>query len=255
MMLFDIDVMSTSQDPLPDQLDDGISLVKVPSGTLRILEDLSPGDEGEETEDAVGRFVWPTALPLLRHLSQQQEAEGKPLVVIELGSGCGVLGMGLAASSTIKHVLLTDHDSDWLQKNMDLNRPTISCPMEVARLDWRSQGDIAAVQDRTQDLLAYYSAELWIVASDVVYNHETHQVLAESLQALCTQHGARITIGFPDRDNDDEEHFLSVLRKVFFTPSISASVLPREYKPTPRKGKEKHRLDLRIIDFKSPNST
>ena len=120
-----------------ETIDDGsISLVKIPNTgiTLRIVEDLASceendgnlveddGDEedDEDVEDAVGRFMWPTALPLLRHITQEWDKEQDddeeedngdetttngsniviPNLIVELGSGCGVLGMGLTAAAS-----------------------------------------------------------------------------------------------------------------------------------------------------------
>ena len=53
------------------------------------------------TADGTGLKVWPTSVPLLSHLQQlisKRLPMERPLRVLELGSGCGLLGMGLAAT-------------------------------------------------------------------------------------------------------------------------------------------------------------
>lgn len=248
---------------------DNTSLVKTPTITLRILEDLSPDEEDEDVEEAVGRFVWPTAMPLLRHmLSQQQPLKGSSVLVIELGAGCGVLGMGLAAQddNVFSHVIVTDHDSDWLQKNVALNETALreakAAKVEVGRLDWGNPEDIAAIENRIQELLFQlnenknsddgHATSLMLVASDVLYNHHSHKALAALLWQLSSsafelhQQPTRIIIGFPDRDND-EQSFLPFARAFFgdtFPSSQPILTVNKRKTNKPRK-----QMDLRVIDF------
>jgi len=230
------------------------SLVEIsPTITLRILEDLSSDEEeDEDVEDSVGRFIWPTSIPLLRQilasfqqptLSSLKTAKKSVTIVVELGAGCGVLGMGLAAvqaqqlqaaqrqqpkdkedgrdspgrtpeeSCTLMHVLLTDHDDEWLQRNLALNKTlliqqqakTAAINVEVARLDWKNTQDIVAIKNRILEFLLLQiqlaksnlndslensdgvpsgSVHLMIIGSDILYNHESHKALAFTLWQL-----------------------------------------------------------------------
>ena len=112
------------------------TFVETPAVVLKILEDVSSSDEEEENglEDSIGRFIWPTSAPMLRHMLLSDDIttpknyleKTSSVIIVELGAGCGVLGMGLAAATTNNHVILTDHDSDWLQRNLALNEPPLS---------------------------------------------------------------------------------------------------------------------------------
>lgn len=123
-----------------DDMSTMIYCVETPFLTLRILEDLSSDDhdddddndndndnEDGQLEKSIGRFVWPTALPLLRYLLTETTSttsttttasssndndnnnnsgsgninfqSSSSFLIIELGAGCGVLGMGLAAAA------------------------------------------------------------------------------------------------------------------------------------------------------------
>lgn len=260
----------------------GITIVKTPTVALKIIEDVSSDDEEDEVEDNVGRFVWPTAVPMLRHMMSSKIIHDGPSLFVELGAGCGVLGMGLAAAASVAaeetsdpgrngsnnqspnqklHIILTDHDDEWLQRNVALNKTLLSetspaaATMEVTRLDWRNPHDIEAVQHMIQQRLSSMMSdnddcnnkqELVIVASDVLYNHETHKDLAYTLHELtkAAQQSTRIIIGFPDRD-DDEEHFRPFARDLFGEVFVPSKPMVDDRKLD--KGGKK--MDLRVIDF------
>eukprot|EP00977_Amphora_coffeiformis_P020828 scaffold8579_cov153-Amphora_coffeaeformis.AAC.3 len=295
-----------------------ICRVETPFVTLRILEDLSSDDhpdeqqDGEDNEDdnddddddegledSIGRFVWPTAVPLLRHMLQSSSSsssssdtgithgwwQSSSLLMVELGAGCGVLGMGMAAAvaanhhcfETVSHhqhqhhILLTDHDSDWLERNVALNREAIvmkrdtalsGVTMSVDRLDWKNPRDIEAMQARVRD---YYCCSpfggptkgVLLVGSDILYNHASHRALAHTLyqlsQVAITAGTCRIILGFPDR-NDDEAHFMPIAREFFGEDTIRPSqpiptTTPKNNNNRQRKGKKSPSMDLRVIDF------
>lgn len=211
----------------------------------------------EETEHNVGRFVWPTAVLMLEHIISSEICHNASLI-IELGAGCGVLGMGLAhalsvvtPSSQKFHVILTDHDEEWLIRNVTLNKTEIGqLPIEVTRLDWTNRNDVEVVQHMIQQRLSSLVSDskseqqLMIVASDVLYNHKTHEALVYTLHQLSkvSKH-TRINIGFlDDRTGDDESSFSTHARELFgdaFKPSKPIVV-------DTRKGRK---VELRVIDF------
>ena len=208
----------------------------------------------EETEHNVGRFVWPTAVLMLKHIISSNICLDVSLI-IELGAGCGVLGMGLAHALSVSSqdvpIILTDHDEEWLQRNVTLNKTEIGqLPIEVTRLDWRNRNDIKVVQHMIQQRLSLVSdnkseQQLMIVASDVLYNHYTHEALVYTLYQLSqvrSKHSTRIIIGFLDDRGGDEASFSTHARQLFgdaFKPSKPIVV-------DTRNGRKK---ELRVIDF------
>ena len=61
--------------------------------------------------DGTGLKVWPTSMPLLFHLQRlisERFTSERPLRILELGSGCGLLGLGLAATCSPCDIVLTD---------------------------------------------------------------------------------------------------------------------------------------------------
>ena len=255
----------------PDSCTASTTTVETPAITLQILEDLSLDDssssqEGQENvEESVGRFVWPTARPLLRHLANINIHQST-VVVVELGAGCGVLGMGLAAAAKafpkLQRVIVTDHDLDWLQRNVALNERALqqanaSSVVEALRLDWKNPRDIATIQSRVEELLRPFSnlassesvPLVTIVGSDILYNHKSHKALASTLRLLSSEQSTRIILGYPDRD-DDEQSFLPFARDLFGDTFPSSKPLPIISTPSRTdKPRRKRQMDLRIIDF------
>ena len=308
----------TSSSSDDDENDNDICIVKVtPTISLRILEDLSSSpdnsdadddvhddelatedDRGktdynvdDKVEDSVGRFIWPTAVPLLRHIihaSDDNQTTISSRLIVELGAGCGVLGMGLLAASRQEqeqrhqdevdasinresHVILTDHDSEWLERNVALNATSLlqdddvtnSSRLDVARLDWRKQQDIKSMRNRIQTKLSTMgtsNTELWIVGSDILYNHDSHQSLASTIYQISQftmndgdHHRCRIIIGFPDRNND-EANFLPIARSVFgdddkFPSSKPLNMINYNNENSSGIRRKKKSMDLRIIDY------
>jgi predicted nicotinamide N-methyase len=213
---------------------------------LRIIEDLQDNDE--DVEKNVGRFVWPTALPMMKHIREDiLPSNTEDTIIVELGAGCGLLGMGLAATRKFHQVIITDHDDVWLRRNLDLNASILGAEVTAMRLDWDDVSEVQAVSDMIgKTCSAIHDPKLLIVASDVLYNHSSHQKLVHTLRKL-SLHGVptRILIGFlNDRDND-EKLFLSVARVVYGDtfPSSRSIFVERE-------GKNRSRpMTLHLIDF------
>lgn len=215
--------------------------------TLQVLEDLR--DEDDDVEERVGRFIWPTAVPMMTHLLREMTTLSSSTIVVELGAGCGVLSMGLAATCRHFHkIISTDHDILWLERNLALNSMLLGEELMIRRLDWGHVAEIEAIRSMVADAChSIDSPNLLIVASDVLYNHKSHQKLASSLHRLSSidKIPTRIIMGFlSDRDND-EESFLLTARQLFgdgFPKSKSIFV--------ERKGKSKTKeMEMHVIDF------
>ena len=212
---------------------------------LRFLEDLN--DDGSDVEDNVGRFIWPTAMPMMKHIRETiLPSCAKNIILIELGAGCGLLGMGIAATHKFHKVIITDHDALWLHRNLDLNADVLGEEVMAVRLDWGNISELDNVSTMVQEACnSVDGPNVMILASDVLYNHNSHNKLAYALRKL-TSHNAptRILIGFlNDRDND-EASFLSVARKTLCDAVTHSKAVSVE-----RKGENGTKfIELHIID-------
>ena len=168
---------------------------------------------GVRLGDATGTTLWPSALPLLLHLQgllpqvEQTLGLNRPVRVLEVGAGCGLLGIGLAASCGA-HVTLTDADVpldeggttlDWLTQNIELNRELIAASggrAEPARLVWGDAADTAALEEPGGFDL--------VVGSDVLHLSEWHDELLSSVRALAgtTAEARRHVAPHPPRESD-----------------------------------------------------
>jgi predicted nicotinamide N-methyase len=172
--------------------------------------------------DMTGRLVWPTAAPLLERVKREYASSiddetcksrvGR-IPVLELGSGCGLLGMGLAATGCFDVTLTdnTDQSVDWLKGNVEINRDVIGDHhVKVARLSWGNQQDAAELEEATR--INNTPFEL-IVGSDIIYDHSSHAALVATMKQFALPANARVLLAYPARQ--DEDAFLSVAKEYF----------------------------------------
>ena len=117
-----------------DITDDVSLLVREGSPMRSRVSSFIDGDE-----DHTGNYVWPSSYVLAKWLSSNAaETQGK--TVLELGSGCGLAGLTVAAMGAAKEVILTDLSSATLS-NLEHNvalQDSTSSRTEVRKLDWRA---------------------------------------------------------------------------------------------------------------------
>lgn len=217
--------------------------IAVGSGSVLKLRQRDFHGSSRGATDATGTTLWPTALPLLLHLQgmwpQLQESVGvtRPLRVLELGAGCGLLGMGLAATCgadvllTESGAALGDSEEDgtalsWLQSNVELNREVCELnggSVATHKLAWGDSADMAATRSK------WAQGFDLCVASDVLYDSGRYPELLATLEAFagssaeaCQSRGsdadaAAAVIGYQIRNGQerrfgDESGHLTVLR-------------------------------------------
>lgn len=167
---------------------------------------VSPGSVTSTNNDMTGTRVWPTAKAMVSRLSQDLEqllrTEKSSLRILELGSGCGLLGMTLAAMGN--DVLLTDHagNVDWLRENVELNKATCQSRAVTAVLDWGDKDHMSAIKD--EFVGRGFDA---IVGTDLIYHPNCHGALAETMRWFTGPTRAPVFLGYPNRDSNGAGFF------------------------------------------------
>jgi predicted nicotinamide N-methyase len=103
-------------------------------------------------------------------------ATSKKLNVIELGCGCGIVGITLAQTVPNCEVLLTDlpEAADIAQRNINNISPAMSSMVAFEPLNWEESLP-KIVQSRTYDL---------VLVADCTYNADSSPALVQTLSAL-----------------------------------------------------------------------
>ena len=130
--------------------------------------------------------LWPSGMVLAGYIAEQpQLVRGKR--VLELGSGCGIVGL-VAAACEARHVMLTDLPEvcSHLRTNLAANQQSVRC--EVGVLEWGNQEAAAALQ------LANGPFELVLVA-ECTYSAPLWPHLLRTLQELAAGRGLRPASG------------------------------------------------------------
>ena len=154
--------------------------------------------------DLTGMKVWPTALKLLDRLACDEELQGlraraaaasRPLRVLELGSGTGVLGLGFAllgggptevvVTDPNLPVNLTEAESasslEWLQANVEVNREEMAdlgARVEAHELEWSNDGHHAALRAAHPDDFDM------VLGSELLYDPDNYAPLLHTLRRV-----------------------------------------------------------------------
>lgn len=186
--------------------------------------------------DLTGLKVWPTALRILDQLSEsvlpelreRAASRKRPLRVLELGSGTGVLGLGVALIGGPSHVVVTDPnlpvnftetDSgsslEWLQVNVDLNRDAFQqagAHVEARELEWTSDEHIESV--RRACLPGDADAFDLVLGSEILYDPDQYDPLLKTLNRLARADDTLTVLGYTIR-HGAEARFLKKAKSNF----------------------------------------
>jgi predicted nicotinamide N-methyase len=168
----------------------------------------------EEMGDSIARHVWDASLGFLRYFDLalgDEESEhaghlqslikshkGKYMNVLELGAGCGTVGIALTQLLKCSTVL-TDLDDamNIMHTNMQCSAITPASTLDQSVLDWGN--DLSEVCSRTWDL---------ILVSDCIYNPDSSVLLVKTLVSLAAHApDALILVGFKRRHSGDDVFF------------------------------------------------
>ncbi|KAM7207726.1 putative methyltransferase domain containing protein [Naviculisporaceae sp. PSN 640] len=148
--------------------------------------------------------------PLAHLLTDNTDSPSRPIEVLELGSGTGLLGLA-AAASWQADVVLTDLPNIMpnLAYNADLNRKTIELHggrIDTAPLTWGGEDDEVDARFRTTN---HYKL---IIVADPLYDDDHPALLAGTISdQLSLSSDSRVLVMVPQRD-ETTKGLLATLR-------------------------------------------
>jgi len=187
----------------------------------------------EDSGDSIARHLWDGSqalahiidetislqnahcpLPLLEYVLVS--ATYRRLNVIELGCGCGTVGISLAHSIPDCDVMLTDlpEVANLVQANINRMNPAINSRVGFAPLDWEAPLP-NEVSSRSHDL---------IIVSECTYNTDTLQPLVNTLTALTKRSPKAAIVVSTKKRHDSESAFFDMMAKADFTQDSSTRV-------------------------------
>ena len=124
--------------------------------------------------ESTGGKVWRASIDFFAFLKDRVELKQENCRIIELGSGCGWLGLRLCKEYLNIKLTMTEQGNfgalDWLQHNVNLNR---SISVAVAELDWANVSN--DISDQQWDL---------IIGSELIYSYEGARLLPRVISQL-----------------------------------------------------------------------
>ena len=185
-----------------------------------------------------------TSMPLLERALIA--ATYKKLNVIELGCGCGIVGISLAQTIPDCDVLLTDlpEVDELVARNIEVSKPAMSSHIEFAALDWNAPLP-AAVQSRNFDL---------ILAAECIYNTDSIPLLVNTLSALIKRSPKAAIIVSTKFRHESEKMFHDLAAKAGLIENSNAQI-PLPGQPGYGYGDFSTHVDLHVLHGKHYKST
>lgn len=156
-----------------------------------LLSDNSTVEVTEETGESIARHVWDAGLAMTQLLPGDwvPKFETPSPKIIELGSGCGLVGIALARLFPKVSLTLTDLDdaTEVCTRNLRLNQVPNA---KFECLDW----------DERQNLSSDWDL---VVATDCTYNTDSYNALLDTLDCLV---GPRTTVLIAHKNRHEAEH-------------------------------------------------
>lgn len=176
----------------------------------------------------VGTSVWPCSLVLVKFCERWSTPDPNPYSqllnfqskrAIEIGTGCGVAGMGLYLLG-LNDIVLTDISPVMpaLKRNLKRNKPVLSKNIKHSVLYWNNQDQIQALNPPFD----------FVVATDIVYIEESVDQLISAMEALLAENGV-VLLGYQLRSPEAHKLFWEISERVFDIQKVPHEDLHPEY--------------------------
>lgn len=214
-----VDVWSGSLNPAKGKFESGWRVERrftsLSERSLSLLEDAG---------DSIARHLWDGSQALAQHIDQAISlpqpntlplleyvlisATYRRLNVIELGCGCGAVGLSIAQSIPETDVILTDLEevTELVESNIARMKPAMSSRARFLPLDWLEPLP-AKLQSRTNDL---------IIVSECTYNSDTLEPLVGMLLNLTIRSPKAVIAVCTKTRHESEAVFFDLMKNAGF---------------------------------------
>ncbi|KND02187.1 uncharacterized protein SPPG_02675 [Spizellomyces punctatus DAOM BR117] len=175
---------------------------------------------------STGTHIWdcsPVLAQYLLHARERWIPEGEHVKVLELGAGCGLLG--IVSAIVGGDVVVTDMEDTVqgiLRDNVNEAQKLIKSSGKNGRLRALSlEWGILPVDTVTSVLEANpdESSRMLVLAADVLYNIGSHEVFLQTLVSIKASFNVDVLIGYKKR-GPGEEHFFEMASEEFDVESV-----------------------------------
>ncbi|KAL2331665.1 hypothetical protein Fmac_019246 [Flemingia macrophylla] len=178
----------------------------------------------------VGTTVWPCSLVLVKFVERwaPPSHNSNPYATlldfaskraVELGTGCGVAGMGLYLLG-LTDIVLTDIAPVMpaLKRNLKVNKPILRKALKHSVLYWNNAHQIASLNPPFD----------FVLATDVVYIRESVPSLVSAMEALVSLDGV-VLLGYQLRSPEAHQLFWELCDKAFLVQKVPHEHLHPDY--------------------------
>ncbi|KAJ5090695.1 hypothetical protein N7532_009379 [Penicillium argentinense] len=188
----------------------------------------------EETGNSIARHLWDAALASIMFLHDVTKGidvgmpalnqlltspRSGPLQIVELGSGCGMVGIGLTTMVENCNVLLTDmpEAEEIITRNVNQSKPKANSGARYQSLDWNEPP--AELCNQALDL---------ILVSDCTYNSDSQPALVSCMQALVRSSPEALVLVALKRRHESEAVFFDLMQSAGFEGMHAKVALPAQ---------------------------
>ncbi|CAI7676929.1 unnamed protein product [Penicillium pancosmium] len=189
----------------------------------------------EETGNSIARHLWDAALASIMFLNDITKGvdvgmpalsqlltspRSSPLQVVELGTGCGMVGIGLTTMIENCEVLLTDmpEAEEIVRRNLDQSKPKANSVATFQTLDWAEPP--SELCDKPLDL---------ILVSDCTYNSDSQPALVSCLERLVRSSPDAVILVALKRRHESEAVFFELMTTAGFVSQQANVKLPTQH--------------------------
>ncbi|KAJ5543228.1 hypothetical protein N7535_005657 [Penicillium sp. DV-2018c] len=201
----------------------------------------------EETGNSIARHIWDAGLATVAYIHKTLVGRGKttseesnndtgsqilalkqvlttsrntPLQVVELGAGCGIVGIALAQILPNCSVLLTDLPEvrEIITRNINAAQPATTSSLRYQDLDW----------DDPPGNLCSMPIDL-ILVSDCTYNSDSLPALVSALDRLIRTSPEAIILVALKRRHDSETVFFELMESAGFAAEKDSLLIPSQH--------------------------